>query len=146
MIVNSKLSDHFTICLNLSLGGNLKSNPAKNENHFFPFISEYNLKDGDDENWYRLGLMLNQINWDSILEELCPEESLKKFVSILEDNVALIFKKQKVFQSDSGQVFKRKNKIPRPVRILMRNKTKLSRRIMKVKSTEKYLKMKDKLE
>ena len=146
MIVNSKLSDHFTICINLSLGSAQKSTSKKTENHYFSKISEYNLKDGDEEDWFRLNLMFNQVNWDSILEELSPEESIKKFLSILEENVILIFKKQKRFQEEGTQEFKSKNKIPRSVRIQMRNKTNLSKKILRVKSSENYIKLTDKLE
>ena len=47
---------------------------------------------------------------------------------------------------NTEQKFKSKNKIPKSVRILMRNKTKLSKAILKTNSLQKYLKMKDTLE
>ena len=42
--------------------------------------------------------------------------------------------------------FKSNKKIPKPIRELMRSKTKLSKAILKVKSLQKYLKMKESLE
>ena len=146
-IVNSSLSGHFTIIINLNLAksDSLKSQIQKN--HYFSKISELNCKEADDEDWYRLNLLFNQINWDSSLEELSPEESVKKFNHLVEENASLVLKKQKRFQAeneteDNIPAFK----IPKPVRKLMRTKTKLSKAILKVKSLQKYLKMKESLE
>ena len=150
IIVNSILSDHFTICVNLSLKTGQKNIQEKQKNHYLSSLAEYNMKDADDEDWYRLNLMLDCIDWDSILQELSTEESTMKFISILEEHVELIFKKKQQFQAEeeneSSPVHKSKNKIPKPVRIMMRNKSKLSKSILRVKSVNKYLKMRGKLE
>ena len=151
IIVNSSLSDHNTICINLSIKETSTPEPQQQKNYYFSKIAESNLKEADEEDWYRLNLLLNQINWDSILEELSPEESLNKFVSVLEENVDIVFKKQKHFQNgDKEQIekkkFKSNNKIPRPIRKLMRNKCKLSKSMLKTKSCSKYLQIKDSIE
>ena len=117
IIVNSSLSDHNTICINLSIKETSTPEPQQQKNNYFSKIAESNLKEADEEDWYRLNLLLNQINWDSILEELSPEESLNKFVSVLEENVDIVFKKQKHFQNkDKEQIekktFKSNNKSP----------------------------------
>ena len=146
VIVNSTLSDHSTICINLAL----KTPKTKSEvkkNHNSSKISELNLKDADEEDWYRLNLMLNGLNWGSILEDLSPEESLHKFISILEEYCSIVFNKRKCFQEDGPEPrFKSNNKIPKSVRILMRNKGKLSKAILRTKSTKRYLEMKEKLD
>ena len=89
IIVNSNLSDHNTICINLSLKETSNSKPQQQKNYFFSKIAESNLKEADEEDWFRLNLLLNQISWESILEELSPEDSLNKFISVLEENVEL---------------------------------------------------------
>ena len=151
MIVNSYLSDYFTIIINLNLptGERLRSPQLKN--HYHSKLSELNLKDADEEDWYRLNLLFNQIDWDSSLQELSPIESLRKFINILEENASLVFPIQKRFQPSDGDSskqskYKSNNKIPKPVRRLMRSKTKLSKSILKVKSCQKYLMMKENLE
>ena len=151
IIVNSSLSDHFTIIINLNLK---KSDSLKSQeqiNHYFSKISELDLKEADEEDWYRLNLLFNKINWDSSLEELSTEESVQKFINLLEENASLVFKKKKRFQAEdeagnNQASFKSNNKIPKPVRRLMRSKTKLSKAILKVKSCQKYLKMRESLE
>ena len=69
----------------------------------------------------------------------------------MEDNASLVFQTQERFkpkdESESKEsVFKSNNKIPKPIRKLMRSKSKLSKAILKVKSCKKYLKLKDDLE
>ena len=71
------------------------------------------------------------------------------FLKILLDNVSLVFKKCPEFD-DSGETkkkeFSSKNKIPRKIRILMRNKSKLSKQILRAKSPLKYMSLVEKLE
>ena len=151
IIVNSMLSDHFTICINLSLKESTNPQSQQQKNYHFSKIAESNLKEADEEDWFRLNLMFNQINWESILEELSPDEALNKFISVLEENVEIVFKKQKRFQADGKEEngekkFISNNKIPRPIRKLMRKKCKLSKAIMKTKSCNRYLKMRESIE
>ena len=113
IIVNSKLSDHFTICVNLNYDKIVQPESKKKKNS----IPEYDLKVGDDEDWSRLNLLLNKVNWETILEGLSPEESLMTLLKVLEENVPLVFSKHKDFLEESqdhpGGRFKNNNKIPR---------------------------------
>ena len=58
-IINSNLSDHFTICINLNYENIKKSPNKKKTNHYETVIPEYSLKAGDDEDWMRLNLLGN---------------------------------------------------------------------------------------
>jgi hypothetical protein len=99
------------------LGSSTKSKSQDKKNHYHSIISEFNLFEGDEVDWYRLNLLFDQVNWNSILEELSPEESLQKFISILEENVFLVFKNHKKVKEETNpceEKFKSNNKIPKP--------------------------------
>ena len=56
IIVNTHLSDHYTICLNLNYDKIVKKDIKKKKNHYETIIPEYDLKAGDEEDWVRLNL------------------------------------------------------------------------------------------
>ena len=149
MIVNSKLSDHYTILINLNYEKISKPERKKRTNQFESTIPEYDLAGGDDEDWIRINLLLDKVNWESLLENLSPEESVSQLLSLLEEKVSQVFNKQTDFLDNSNQPsgkFKNNNKIPRKIRNLMRQKTKLSKSILKAKSVSRCLSLREKLE
>ena len=148
VIVNSQLSDHFTICLNLNYEKLKKPEKKVKSNMYQTTIPEYDLKAGDEEDWLRLNLLLNKINWETIFQNLSTEECLISFLKVLEENIALVFSKRPEYQDpvETTSNFSSKNKIPRKIRNLMRNKSKLSKTLLKIKSVSRYLKLKGKLE
>ena len=150
-IVNSFLSDHFTICLNLNYENVRKPTKKKRSNHYHTIIPEYDLKDGDEEDWLRLNLLLNEVKWEEQLSATSSEESLGQFLAILESKVPLVFNKHPAFKEEESsshkeEKFNNGNKIPRTVRNLMRNKAKISKALLRTKSVAKYLRMKENLE
>ena len=149
-IVNSKLSDHFTIRINLNYENVTKPTSKKKVNHSQTKIPEYDLRGGDEEDWMRLNLLLDKVDWSNVMKNLSPEDSLSEFLNILERNVSQVFKKHKDFEEEKvihpeGR-FRSGNKIPRNIRNMMRNKAKISKSILRTKSVKKFLALKDKLE
>ena len=141
MIVNSQLSDHYTICANLNYEKVNSKSARRVENLYHSKLPEYNFRDADEEDWMRLNLEFDKLNWDSLLGNLSPAEMIEIFLNILQDKVALIFKKLPQFENPQKQLdpnradpnraeldkkkesFSSNNKIPRKIRILMRNKS-----------------------
>jgi hypothetical protein len=148
ILKNSKLSDNFTICLNPNYDLIKPTENVKKENRYHSKLPDFNLKGRDDKDWFRLNLLFNQIDWSSILEELNPDEATFKFIKILEENVGLVFqtKSEEMNESSKEKSFKSKNKIPKKIRILMRNKRKISKTLLSTKSVNKYLKLNERLE
>ena len=150
MIVNSHLSDHYTIILNLNYENIKVEGNRKKVNHFHTEIPEFNFLEADEEDWMRLNRELDQVDWCSILEEESPENMTSLFLSKLLEKVQLIFKKLPQFdensKEDGNKRFSSNNKIPRKIRVLMRNKSKLSKSLLSVKSPTRYLELSDKLE
>ena len=147
---NSNLSDHYTICISLYYEKVTKPPSKKKVNHFETIIPEYDLKAGDDEDWIRLNLLFDKVDWTSVMENLSPDESLSEFLRILQLHVSQVFKKHKDFDVENTTQtegrFKNGNKIPKSIRNLMRNKANLSKSILRTKSVHKYLALKNKLE
>ena len=91
------------------------------------------------------------MNWTSILEDLSPDEMTNLFLKTLLEKISLVFKKRNEYD-DSEDEQKRKgqfssgNKIPRKIRIWMRNKSKLSKCIQRTKSPARYLKLLERME
>ena len=149
IIINSQLSDHFTICLNLNYEKiNIETKKDKG-NLYHSEIAEYNFNDADEEDWLRLSLELDKVNWTSILEDQTPNQMIKKFLDTVLCKISLIFRKLPQYDASldqkAGNKFSSKNKIPKKVRILMRNKSKLSKAIQRTKSQHRYLQLSDRL-
>ena len=69
---------------------------------------------------------------------------LAKFYKIVEEKADIIFKHKKCYSDEDKNdepKFKSSNKIPRKIRILMRNKHKLSKSILVTKSPQRYMKL-----
>ena len=74
----------------------------------------------------RIKLEFDKINWSSILEEQSADEMAKKILDQLTTKVSLVFKKLPKFEEteeNEKKSFSSKNKIPKKIRILMRNKS-----------------------
>ena len=149
-IVNSKLSDHYTICINLNYEKIQKSDDCNKTNHYQTKVPEFDLRAGDDEDWLRLNLLLDETRWESLMEDLSAEESLKVFLNVLEEKVSTIFTKKAQFNDEKSDQpagrFKSGNKIPREIRKLMRKKRNISKAMLKIKSLTRLLKLRENLE
>ena len=125
MVVNSHLSDHNTICLNLNYENVKIETNGRKTNHYHSQIPEYNYRDADEEDWLRLNLELDKIDWSILLAEQSPDQMTQIFLEKLLEKVSLIFKKLPKYETDEDsnnekKDFSSKNKIPRKVRSLMR--------------------------
>ena len=171
-LINSRLfSDHNTHLISLSYG--LKHlERKKRTNHTLTCIPEYDVKAGDDEDWERMKLFLNENNWKKILESTNAQESTDIILATVEENVKKIFKmkdettsskhsttnsesedesiKEKSESSQSKDPSDSKklsnNKIPKNVRKLFIQKRSASKRILKSTSANKCLSLRNKLD
>ena len=150
-IINSRLSDHYTICIRLNYDQIRKSEDSRKTNHNLTSVPEYDIKAGDEEDWMRMNLMLNDVNWESLMENLSSEESLNLILKVIEEKVSMVFNRKSDFlDKDSlnqppGR-FKCGNKIPREIRNLMRKKRNLSKVMVRSKSWTRLLKLRETLE
>ena len=148
IIINKKLSDHYIIKIDLSYKLDA---PTKHKkiNHCSTSIPEYDLLNASEELWLRYNLMLNKVDFETLFENKSATEMVNIFLERIETLVSIVFDKKKAFaeneDSDNEQKSKNKNKIPRNVRILMRNKTKISKGILMSKSGSKIASLKAQL-
>ena len=80
----------------------VQSESKKKQNLYGTSIPEYDLK-VDDEDWSRLNLLLNKVNWETILEGLSPEESLMTLLKVLEENLPMVLSEHKDFLEEKSQ-------------------------------------------
>ena len=92
------MSDHFTIWLNLNLSNSPKNKPKIAKNVFTSKIAELDMVSADEEDWYRLNLQFNKINWENILEDLSVDESLQRLIDVLVENCTMVFKSKSCFE------------------------------------------------
>ena len=99
---------------------------------------QFDLSKADSEDWLRYETELRNIDFETITQEMNVEQKLSKLYDILEKATAKVFIKKKEFKDkdedeeneDMGKS-KPKNKIPKEIRLLMRQKKELSDRIKK---------------
>ena len=93
-LINSRsFSDHNSLFIQLSYG--LKHmEQHKRINHASTIIPDYNLIEGDIEDWARMNALLDQIDWENELEDKSVEQMTDFILGHLEDKVKLIFKKK----------------------------------------------------
>ena len=93
-IVKSRsFSGHNPLVIQLSYG--LKPmEKHKRTNHAITDIPEYNLSDGDNEDWARMNLLLDEINWEQDMENKSVQQMTDLLMDNLNSNVKLVFKKK----------------------------------------------------
>ena len=84
-MMNTKLSDHNTLIISLSYG--MAETEDKRINQAVTDIPEYDLKNGDDEDWLRVNMLLQNINWEDKFEDKNVDEMTDIFLEICENNV-----------------------------------------------------------
>ena len=139
IIINSKISDHSTIRIDMAYQSKDNLKPRK-VNIASTKLPVYDFMNADEEDWLRLNVILSKIDWRTLFNGLNAEEMLNIFLKEIECSVELLFQKKKCFEKEKNDLFSSGNKIPRKIRILMRNKAKISKSLLKTKSPEKYLK------
>ena len=116
--INSKLSDHNTIQINL----NIEDEKNDKETILNPYpnkIFEYNLMKGTEEDWIRYELIIEDYAKD--FEEKSKEENTTekydRMIKIIEEAVTLIFEKKEQFKNPEEKT-RRGNRIPKKVRMM----------------------------
>ena len=61
-MIDTRLSDHSTILISLSYW--MKELEDKKVNHAITDIPDYDLRNWDQEDWMRLNMLIQDINWD----------------------------------------------------------------------------------
>ena len=105
-------------------------------------MNEYDFQNASEELWLRFNLLIQKINFEEEFESLNTHEMLEKFYLLICRNVDIIFDRK---GEGKAEIFTSKNKIPRKIRILMRNKKNISKSILKSKSGTKIAKMRKQL-
>ena len=105
MIVNHKLSDHYTILLNLNYENVRSQEIKKRTNQYETLIPEYDLAGGDEDDWTRMNMLLDMVNWETLFESLSPDESVSKLLNLLQEKVSSDFKKHSDFL-ENWKIFK----------------------------------------
>ena len=82
----------------------------------------------------RYGAKMEDIDWDHSSQGLDVGGKLELFYELLEDVVSKVFKKKEEFSEKEDADKRTKNKIPKQVRLLMRQKKEISNRMMNSKS------------
>ena len=88
---------------------------------------------------------MKDVNWDEASRGMDVENKVDKFLKVVEKTVETVFKKKANFNDEDLPNTKPKNKIPKEVRLLMRQK-KISDRILKSRSWMKTYTLKKQLE
>ena len=68
MIVNSQISDHYTISIHLNYENVKVESSTSKKNQYHSKIPEFNFLDADEEDWLRVNLELDKVNWTNIFE------------------------------------------------------------------------------
>ena len=144
-VTNSKLSDHNTICADLSYG--LKAIEEKTKTNFSSTkVPEYDTRGADEEEWLRLRKLLETNCWETKFEGKSVSEMTELLLAEIEDKVAKTMKKKSDCEQVNVDQTKSRNKIPRKVRTLFRNKRNASDKMKTVKSVKKCLELRKKIE
>ena len=120
----------------------MRKNPYPNK------VYEYDLMKADDEDWKRYDILLTKLSedFDSKTEYETTSEMLERFYNLIEKSVTTLFEKKEAFKNEKEKKNKKGNKIPKEIRIMMRQKTKLSKKILSSNSGNKTVQMMKTLE
>ena len=144
IVCNSRLSDHYIIKFSLNIETKPSKSTLKEQNFYKTKLNEYDLFNASDELWSRFNLLMLKTNFDELFLNLTASQMLDAFYEVTVQNVDIIFdKKESLNEKES---FTSANKIPRKVRILMRNKSKISKSILISYSGVKIANLKLKLQ
>ena len=93
-LVNSRsFSDHNSLFIQLSYA--LKHmEQHKRINHASTVIPDYNLMEGDTEDWARMNALLDKTDWEMEMENKSFQEMTNIILCHLEDKVQVIFEKK----------------------------------------------------
>ena len=148
-LVNSSFSDHNILRISLNYPyknetENIRKNPYPN------MIYEYDLHNAGEEEWIRYDVLLTKLSedYDDKTENENTNEKLERLYSLIEKAVVTVFKKKEAFKSkeEKEKENRKRNKIPRHLRIMMRKKTSISKKILLSSCATKTLRLMKALE
>ena len=146
VLVSQSISDHNLLEIPITHSYNQPKQSRSKERPFSTKIHEYEFWEADEEDWMRYGALMEDIDWDHSSQGLDVGGKLELFYELLEDVVSKVFKKKEEFSEKEDADKRTKNKIPKQVRLLMRQKKEISNRMMNSKSWLKTLKLTRQLE
>ena len=116
----------------------------RKSNIYHSKIPEFNFRNADEEDWTRLNLEFDKVDWTNLLENQSPEEMTTSFLNKVLEKVSLVLKKKPQFEESPNEEtkensFSSKNRISRKIIILMRNKSKAPKSLLRTKSKQRYL-------
>ena len=144
VVCNERLSDHSVIQMKLNSATNVDITSHKKKSFYTTKLSEYDFHSASDEIWMRFNLLIQKINFEEELCNLDTSKKLERFYFLVCNVVDIVFEKKESSANASAN-FSSSNKIPRKVRILMRNKKNLSKSILKSKTGKNVNKLRQKL-
>ena len=107
IICNEKLSDHYVIQLDMNYDNQVNKETRKEKtNHSKTNLNKYDFQGASDELWYRFNLLMQEVNFDLLFENLNTTEKLNVFYSevsrIKKSLVAYLEANQKMNQNQHG--------------------------------------------
>ena len=150
--ISSHISDHSMLEFQLNHPYTQPQDDGPKEKPYTTNFHKYRLDKGDAEDWMKYESLLREVNFDALVEGMNVKERLLKYYDILEKVVDAVFRKKKQYletledEKDDENKRKPKNKIPKEIRLLMRQKHEISERIKKCKDWEKTFELSKQLE
>ena len=96
--VNRDFSDHNLIQTDLRFSFNVQKLKKKKENPYHTKLYEFDVENGDAEDWMRFEKLLDLIDVEKEFGgPMKVDEKVKKFYDLLEATTALVFQKKKIF-------------------------------------------------
>ena len=92
-MINPKLSDHKTQLISLTYG-NSENQDNECVNHADTEIQEYDLQNGEQDDWIKLNMLFGNINWEQRLRDQTVTEMTEIVLQECEGNVKKIFKRR----------------------------------------------------
>ena len=136
-IISKGISDHNLIEVSINHPYTQPQKPSSRQVPYTTKFHQYEINKADQEDWLRYEAELMEVDFDSLTESMNVKQRMDKFCEILEKATAAVFIKKKEFvvneeeeKEEIGEK-KTKNKIPKEVRLLLRQKKEISDRIKK---------------
>ena len=114
-IINGRqFSDHNSHIVNLSFGLE-QMQETRRTNFAYTSIPEYNTKTGDDEDWMRMNMLIEEAQLETKIKDLSVKEMTDTIMETIETSVKMVFKKKDTFED--GQKAESSSKESEPVNL-----------------------------
>ena len=144
IICNNQLSDHYIIKFGVTCTSKKTCSEKISKSFYETNLNEYDFYNASEELWLRFNYLCGNINSEDLFEDASTQAKLEIFYDEVCKIVDIVFdKKNDVSKNDDN--FTANNLIPRKIRVLMRNKAKISKAILAAKSGQRVTALKAKL-